>query len=89
MKKRTSRRPTGAGIPERITAAWAHLHKQHRVVLSLHEIEGYSLEEVSQIIDVPLGTAKSRLNRARNRLRELLNDGTNSTAGACKPSETP
>ena len=73
---------------ERIEAAWAHLHKQHRVVLSLHEIEGYSLEEVAHIIEVPLGTAKSRLNRARNRLRELLTEGTNSPAPTCNPSET-
>ncbi len=73
---------------ERIEAAWAHLHKQHRVVLSLHEIEGYSLEEVAHIIEVPLGTAKSRLNRARNRLRALLTEGTNSPAPTCNPSET-
>lgn len=73
---------------ERIEAAWAHLHKQHRVVLSLHEIEGYSLEEVAHIIEVPLGTAKSRLNRARNRLRALLTEGTNSPASTCNPSET-
>ena len=73
---------------ERIEAAWAQLHKQHRVVLSLHEIEGYSLEEVAQIIEVPLGTAKSRVNRARNRLRTLLTEGTNSAAPTCIPSET-
>jgi len=73
---------------ERITAAWARLHEQHRVVLSLHEIEGYSLDEVAHIIEVPVGTAKSRLNRARNRLRTLLNDGTNSSAPACNSPET-
>ena len=73
---------------ERIEAAWIKLHKQHRVVLSLHEIEGYSLEEVAHIIECPLGTAKSRLNRARNRLRELLTEGTNSSAPTCNPSET-
>jgi RNA polymerase sigma-70 factor (ECF subfamily) len=73
---------------ERIEAAWVQMHKQHRVVLSLHEIEGYSLEEVANIIEVPLGTAKSRLNRARNRLRDLLNEGTNSSAPTCNPSET-
>jgi RNA polymerase sigma factor (sigma-70 family) len=73
---------------ERIEAAWVRLHKQHRVVLSLHEIEGYSLEEVAHIIEIPLGTAKSRLNRARNRLRELLTEGTNSSAASCNPSET-
>ena len=72
---------------ERIEAAWARLRKQHRVVLSLHEIEGYSLEEVAQIIEVPLGTAKSRVNRARNRLRELLTEGTNPSAATCNPPE--
>ena len=71
---------------ERIVGAWGQLHLQHRVVLSLHEIEGYSLEEVAQIIEVPLGTAKSRLNRARNHLRELLSEGTNSSAQTCNPS---
>ena len=50
---------------ERILAAWPRLMEQHRVVLSLHEIEGYSLEEVAAIVGVPVGTTKSRLNRAR------------------------
>lgn len=72
---------------ERISNAWPRLQTQHRVVLSLHEIEGYSLEEVAQIIEVPLGTAKSRLNRARNHLRDLLTEGTNSPAPTCNPSE--
>ena len=61
-------------LHERIAAAWARLHEQHRVVLSLHEIEGYSLEEVASIIEAPLGTAKSRLHRARSHLRELLKE---------------
>ena len=74
---------------ERILAAWPRLMEQHRVVLSLHEIEGYSLEEVAAIVGVPVGTTKSRLNRARHRLRALLTEGTNSDAGTCKPTETP
>jgi len=74
---------------ERIIAVWARLHEQHRVVLSLHDIEGYSLDEVASIVAVPLGTAKSRLYRARHRLRELLTEGTNSTAGTCESSEAP
>ena len=73
---------------ERILAAWPRLHELHRVVLSLHEIEGYSLDEVAHIIDAPVGTAKSRLNRARVRLRELLNEGTNSAAPSCNSPET-
>jgi RNA polymerase sigma-70 factor (ECF subfamily) len=73
---------------ERFIEAWPQLHEQHRVVLSLHEIEGYSLEEVATIIETPIGTAKSRLHRARNRLRELLSEGTISPAPACNPSES-
>jgi RNA polymerase sigma factor (sigma-70 family) len=74
---------------ERIAAAWPRLHQQHRVVLSLHEIEGYSLEEVAAIIEAPLGTAKSRLHRARRHLRELLSEGTDSPSASCNPAEGP
>jgi len=41
-------------------------------VLSMHDIEDYTLPELAQIMDIPLGTLKSRLHRARARLRELL-----------------
>ena len=74
---------------ERIAAAWPRLHEQHRVVLSLHEIEGYSLEEVATIIEVPLGTAKSRLHRALNHLRDILIEGTNTSHPTCNYPETP
>lgn len=48
------------------------LSEDHRHVLSLHDIEGYTLEEMQVILDCPIGTLKSRLHRARARLRELL-----------------
>jgi RNA polymerase sigma-70 factor (ECF subfamily) len=38
----------------------------------MHDIEGYTLVELSTIVSAPLGTLKSRLHRARARLRELL-----------------
>jgi RNA polymerase sigma-70 factor (ECF subfamily) len=56
----------------KILAAWSRLSEEHRVVLSLHEIEGYTLVELAPMIEVPVGTLKSRLFRARARLRELL-----------------
>lgn len=57
---------------ERILAAWTQLGEEHRVLLSMHDIEGYTLTELSAIVTAPLGTLKSRLHRARAKLRELL-----------------
>lgn len=57
---------------QRILAAWHELSEEHRMVLSLHDIEDYSLPELAQITQLPIGTLKSRLHRARARLRELL-----------------
>ncbi len=57
---------------ERLLRAWERLGEEHRAVLSMHDIEEYTLPELAQIMDIPLGTLKSRLHRARARLRELL-----------------
>jgi RNA polymerase sigma-70 factor (ECF subfamily) len=57
---------------ERIVAAWKELSEEHRVVLSMHDIEEYSLVEISAMTDTPIGTLKSRVHRARAKLRELL-----------------
>jgi RNA polymerase sigma-70 factor (ECF subfamily) len=57
---------------DRVVAAWEQLGEEHRVVLSMHDIEDYSLPELSQIMEVPIGTLKSRLHRARAKLRGLL-----------------
>jgi RNA polymerase sigma factor (sigma-70 family) len=57
---------------ERLLRAWERLGEDHRAVLSMHDIEDYTLPELAQIMDIPLGTLKSRLHRARARLRELL-----------------
>jgi RNA polymerase sigma factor (sigma-70 family) len=64
---------------ERVLAAWDRLGEEHRVVLSMHDIEDYSLPELAQIMDVPLGTLKSRLHRARLKLKGLLATERNST----------
>jgi RNA polymerase sigma factor (sigma-70 family) len=57
---------------ERVIAAWESLGEEHRVVLSMHDIEDYSLPELSEIMGVPIGTLKSRVHRARAKLRQLL-----------------
>lgn len=56
--------------------ALSQLSEEHRLVVVLHDVESYTLEEVSNIYDVPIGTLKSRLHRARAQLRKFLSDGT-------------
>lgn len=52
--------------------ALERLSADHQRVLALHDVEGYTLEEIQVMLDCPIGTLKSRLHRARARLRELL-----------------
>jgi RNA polymerase sigma-70 factor (ECF subfamily) len=59
---------------DRLLRAWEQLGEEHRAVLSMHDIEDYTLPELAQIMDIPLGTLKSRLHRARARLRQLLTE---------------
>ena len=48
------------------------LPEYQRVMVVLFHIEERPYEEIAQIMGLPLGTIKSRLNRARNALRQLL-----------------
>jgi RNA polymerase sigma-70 factor, ECF subfamily len=56
------------------------LPEKQRLVLLLAAMEGHSLEEVSVLLDVPVGTVKSRLFFARKTLAEKLRCFANSTA---------
>lgn len=60
----------------RLEKALSQLSEDHQLVINLHDVEGYKLSEVSEITGISLGTLKSRLHRARARMRELLADGT-------------
>ena len=48
------------------------LSLEHRTVLELVFYQGLSLKEVVQVCDCPIGTVKSRLNYAKERLRGVL-----------------
>jgi len=58
----------------KLDSALAQLNDEHRVIVLLHDTEGYKLEEIHNLIGIPVGTVKSRLHRARARLREILTD---------------
>jgi len=61
----------------RLDNALRQLSDEHRLVVLLHDTEGYKLAEIQELTDTPIGTLKSRLHRARARLREILDaDGT-------------
>jgi RNA polymerase sigma-70 factor, ECF subfamily len=56
----------------RVRQAIARLAEDHRAVLVLREIDGCDYEAISEILDLPIGTVRSRLHRARLQLREDL-----------------
>jgi RNA polymerase sigma-70 factor, ECF subfamily len=49
-----------------------HLAADQRVVLVLSDVQGFSYQEIADIIEQPVGTVKSRLSRARQHLRDFL-----------------
>ena len=59
---------------EQVHRALERLPEEHRAILVLREIEGYCYEEISHILDMPIGTVRSRLHRARLQLREELEE---------------
>lgn len=57
---------------ERIRRALAELSDDHRQVVTLIDIEGYSYREVSEMLELRIGTVMSRISRARQQLKESL-----------------
>lgn len=56
-------------VREQLTAALATLPEAQRVVVALFYISDYSLQEISTFLGIPVGTVKSRLHTARERLK--------------------
>jgi len=56
----------------RILIALEMLNEDQRNLINFHDVEGYTLPELETILDTPLGTLKSRLHRARAKLKDLL-----------------
>jgi RNA polymerase sigma-70 factor, ECF subfamily len=55
-----------------LQSALNRLSPEHRAVLVLKELEGQKYEDIAEILNVPIGTIRSRLHRARLELRDLL-----------------
>jgi RNA polymerase sigma-70 factor, ECF subfamily len=72
-----------AQLGERVVAALRSLPEAFREVVVLREIEGFGYEEIAEMLNVNLGTVKSRLMRGRAALREALRDDAESAKVSC------
>lgn len=57
-----------------VTAALNALRDEYRMVVVLADVEGFSYQEIAQMLEVPIGTVMSRLHRGRKQLRVQLAD---------------
>jgi len=83
MRQQSGAEPTHAGDAPgdrlerseravQVQAALAELAQEFRAVIVLREIEGYCYEDIAAMLDIPVGTVRSRLHRGRLLLREQL-----------------
>lgn len=57
-----------------ILACLYRMDSEQKEVIVLRDIQGFSYEEISEILDCSLGTVKSRINRGRKKLQELIRE---------------
>lgn len=64
--------PSESGLIRKLRAALDSLHPRYRIPVILKDIEGFSQEEIAQILKKPLGTIKARISRGREYLKREL-----------------
>ncbi len=75
ISEKTPRREVGlAELQEKLNAAMQKLSEPHRLVVTLHDVQGLSHEEIAEIMDCNIGTVRSRLFYARQQLQAHLSD---------------
>jgi RNA polymerase sigma-70 factor (ECF subfamily) len=68
-----SNRPDHEYFHQQILSAMQLLNEQQRAIIIQHDINGYTLPELAEMMDIPLGTLKSHLHRGRQQLKKCLN----------------
>ena len=61
-------------LAHRLEDAIAQLPEDYRTVITLRHLEGLAYADIAHVLDLPIGTVKVRIHRARGRLRGLLED---------------
>ncbi len=75
ISERTPRREINlAELQEKLNTAMQKLSEPHRLVVTLHDVQGLSHEEIAEIMDCNIGTVRSRLFYARQQLQAYLSD---------------
>ncbi len=75
VSERTPRRDLNLSeLQEKLNSAMLKLSEHHRMVVTLHDIQGLSHEEIGTIMDCNVGTVRSRLFYARQQLQAFLSD---------------
>ena len=73
-------------MEEQIQRAVSQLPAEQRLVFTMSEIEGMKYQDIAEALDIPLGTVKSRMHTAFQRLRDLLRDIAPWTGGGAPPA---
>jgi RNA polymerase sigma factor (sigma-70 family) len=75
ISDKTPRREAGlAELQEKLNIAMQKLSEPHRLVVTLHDVQGLPHDEVAKIMDCNVGTVRSRLFYARQQLQSYLSD---------------
>ena len=75
ISDKTPRRDAGmAELQEKLNEAMQKLSEYHRLVVTLHDVQGMSHEEIAKIMDCNVGTVRSRLFYARQQLQGYLTE---------------
>jgi RNA polymerase sigma factor (sigma-70 family) len=61
-------------LQEKLNSAMQKLSEPHRLVVTLHDVQGLSHEEIAEIMECNIGTVRSRLFYARQQLQAYLSD---------------
>jgi RNA polymerase sigma-70 factor (ECF subfamily) len=68
----TTKEVDNIGLKRSLLEAIKSLSEQHQIVINLFYVEDYSLKQIGEILDISVGTAKSRLFHAREKLKTLI-----------------
>ncbi len=71
-KNDLSNNPRNSELKKNLKKALNNLHPRYRVPVILKDIEGFSQDEIAEILNRPVGTIKARISRGRNHLKKEL-----------------